>query len=228
MTTAAAKSPQSCPTLWDPIDGSPPGSPVPGILQARTLEWVAISFSNKMTTIWPLMTTKSHKMKLDGITHVIISGFPFQPWDSSMSHCISSLSILCIFPCMNTFIYHILLKESACKSRRWERHEFNPWVRKISWRRKWQSTPVLLPGRSHGQRSLAGYSLWGCKESDTTERMCARTHRHTIGENWGCFLFGTVMSKGCFCGRSGNILVYMGMYSARCVPRIRIARSESR
>jgi len=43
---AAAKLPQSCPTLCDPIDGSPPGSPVPGILQARKLEWVAISFSN--------------------------------------------------------------------------------------------------------------------------------------------------------------------------------------
>ena len=45
-STAAAKSLQSCPTLYDPIDGSPPGSPVPGILQARTLEWVAIAFSN--------------------------------------------------------------------------------------------------------------------------------------------------------------------------------------
>ena len=43
---AAAKSLQSCPTLCDPTDGSPPGSPVPGILQARTLEWVAISLSN--------------------------------------------------------------------------------------------------------------------------------------------------------------------------------------
>ena len=43
---AAAESLQSCPTLWDPIDGSPPGCPIPGILQARTLEWVAISFSN--------------------------------------------------------------------------------------------------------------------------------------------------------------------------------------
>ena len=43
---ATAKSLQSCPTLCDPIDGSPPGSPVPGILQARTVEWVAISFSS--------------------------------------------------------------------------------------------------------------------------------------------------------------------------------------
>ena len=46
VAAAAAKSLQSCPTLCDPIDGSPPGSPVPGIFQARTLEWVAISFSN--------------------------------------------------------------------------------------------------------------------------------------------------------------------------------------
>ena len=46
ITLAAVKSRQSCPTLCDPIDGSPPGSPIPGILQARTLEWVAISFSN--------------------------------------------------------------------------------------------------------------------------------------------------------------------------------------
>ena len=45
-TAAAAKLLQSCPTLCDPIDGSPPGTPVPGILQARTLEWVAISFFN--------------------------------------------------------------------------------------------------------------------------------------------------------------------------------------
>ena len=49
---AAAKSRQSCPTLCNPIDGSPPGSPVPGILQARTLEWVAISFSSVWKWKW--------------------------------------------------------------------------------------------------------------------------------------------------------------------------------
>ena len=48
---------------------------------------------------------------------------------------------------------------------------FDPWVRKIPWRRKWQPTPVLLPGKSHGQRSLVGYSPWGRKELDTTERL---------------------------------------------------------
>ena len=46
---------------------------------------------------------------------------------------------------------------------------FNPWVRKIPWKRKWQPTPVLLPGEFHGQRNLASYSSWGHKESDMTE-----------------------------------------------------------
>ena len=46
-----------------------------------------------------------------------------------------------------------------------------PWVGKIPWRRKWHPTPVLLPGESHGWRSPAGYSPWGCKELDTTERL---------------------------------------------------------
>ena len=65
VAAAAAKSLQSCRTLWDPRDGSPPGSPVPGILQARTLEWVAIAFSNawkwkvqvkSLSRVWPSAT----------------------------------------------------------------------------------------------------------------------------------------------------------------------------
>ena len=57
-------------------------------------------------------------------------------------------------------------EESTCQRRRcW----FDPWVRKIPWRRKWQPTPVFLPGKFHGQRSLVGYSPRGHKESDTTE-----------------------------------------------------------
>ena len=61
--------------------------------------------------------------------------------------------------------------------RRRKRCRFNPWVRKIPWRRKWQPSPIFLPGKSHGQRSLAGFSPWGCKESDTTERL---TQTHTL------------------------------------------------
>ena len=48
---------------------------------------------------------------------------------------------------------------------------FDPWIGKILWRREWHPTPVLLPGESHGQRTLAGYSPWGFKESHTTERL---------------------------------------------------------
>ena len=47
----------------------------------------------------------------------------------------------------------------------------DPWVRKIPWRRKWQPTLVILLGEFHGQKSLADYSLWGCKELNTTERL---------------------------------------------------------
>ena len=53
----------------------------------------------------------------------------------------------------------------------YERPRFDPWVGQIPWRRKWQPTPVLLPGKSHGQRSLVGYSPWGHKESDATEQL---------------------------------------------------------
>ena len=51
------------------------------------------------------------------------------------------------------------------------RSRFDPSLRKILWKRKWQPTLVLLPGKSHGQRSLVGYSLWGREESDTTEQL---------------------------------------------------------
>ena len=64
--------------------------------------------------------------------------------------------------------------------RRCKRCGFDPCVGKIPWRRKWQPTPVFLPGESHGQRSLESYSPWGCKELDSTERMCTHTHRPKI------------------------------------------------
>ena len=68
-------------------------------------------------------------------------------------------------------------QESTCQCRRLKRCRFDLWVRKNSWSRKWQPTLVFLPGKSHEQRSLADYSLWGSKEQDTTER--AHTHTHT-------------------------------------------------
>ena len=62
---------------------------------------------------------------------------------------------VCIYICIFLYV-GFPGKESACKCRR---HEFDPWVGKIPWRKKWQPTPVFLPGESHGQRSLAGYGL---------------------------------------------------------------------
>ena len=64
--------------------------------------------------------------------------------------------------------------------RRHRRCGFDPWVKKIPWRRKWQSTPVFLPGEPHGQRRLAGYSPKGHKKSDVTEH----THTRIISKTW--------------------------------------------
>ena len=61
-------------------------------------------------------------------------------------------------------------KESTCQCSRCKRHGFNPLVRKIPWRRKWQPTPKFLPRKFHGQRSLAGYSPWGLR----------------VGHDWAC------------------------------------------
>ena len=63
------------------------------------------------------------------------------------------------------------------------RPRFDPWVGKIPWKREWLPTPLFWPGESHEQRSLAGYSPWGHKESDTTERQAllwsVKTYLHT-------------------------------------------------
>ena len=75
------------------------------------------------------------------------------------------LSVFLAFP------GHASGKKPTCQSRILKRCEFNPWVGKMSWRRAWQPTLVFLPGESHGQRSLVGYSPWGRKESHTTERL---------------------------------------------------------
>ena len=75
-------------------------------------------------------------------------------------------------------------KESTC-CRILRRCGFHPWVRQISWRRKWQSTPVFLPGKSDGQRSLTGSNPLGLKESDTTEanRACSYEPGWTIQQS---------------------------------------------
>ena len=61
------------------------------------------------------------------------------------------------------------------------RLQFDPWIKRIPWRKKWQPTPIFLPEKLHGQRSLAGYSPWCCKESSTTEQLSTQTHTHVLG-----------------------------------------------
>ena len=75
---------------------------------------------------------------------------------------------------LSIFTDGAVVKNSPAKAEEGKRQRFDPWVGKLPWSRKWQPTPELLPGKSHGQRSLVGYSLWGCKESDTTE--CGNIH----------------------------------------------------
>ena len=80
-------------------------------------------------------------------------------------------------------------KEPACQRRRCKRRRFDPWVEQIHWRRKQQPTPVFLPGKFHGQRSLVGYSLQGCKKQDMTEA----TQQH---HDWGIANYICLASQG--------------------------------
>ena len=75
-------------------------------------------------------------------------------------------------------------KESACQCRRLKRHRFNPWVGKIPWRRKWQPALVFLPGKFHGQRSLAGHSPWGHRVPWTEEPGSHSPWGCRVGHDW--------------------------------------------
>ena len=128
---AAARSLQSCPTLCDPIDGSPPGSPVPGILQARTLEWVAISFSNawkwkvkvkSLSRVWlvatpwtaayqaPPSVRFSRQEYWSGVP--LPSSLPYPPFNKQLAFCLFSV-------CTSTFFVIWVLKIWKWKRGRW-------------------------------------------------------------------------------------------------------------
>ena len=123
------------------MDCNPLGSSVHGILQARRLEWL------------PCLSP--------GI-------FPTQESNPGLLH---SRQILYHLSHQGNFPGGTSGKEPTCQCRRQKRQRFNPWVRKIPWRREWQPTPAFLPGEFHGQRSLVRYSPWGCKELNTTEQL---------------------------------------------------------
>ena len=87
----------------------------------------------------------------------------------------------------------LVVKNLPCQCRRCKRYEFDPFVGKIAWSRKWQTTPVFLPGKFHGQSNLEGYSPWGLRELDTTES----THTHT--HMW----WVSVVARGIFVASCG-------------------------
>ena len=104
---------------------------------------------------------------------ILSSLFPSSPATVSQEH---PLTPLCGFTHSSEFARWHSDQEPSCQCTRCKRGSlFDPWVRKIPWRRKWKPTPSFLPREFHGQRSLVGYSPWGCKESDVTE------HTYTVG-----------------------------------------------
>ena len=86
-------------------------------------------------------------------------------------------------------------KEHVCQCQRHKRHGFDPWVRKVPWRREWLPIPVYLPGESHGQ-SLASYNPWVHKESDTTEQLTLKSQVNQ-GQTWDSNPKGGPLGKRC-------------------------------
>ena len=157
QTKSAAKS-LSCvrPTLCDPIDGSPPGSPVPGILQAKTLEWVAISFSSAWK--WKVKVKSLSRVQLFETPWTAAyqappsMGFSRQEYWSGEELNLGSLKHLSSRLKPLGFPGGSVSAESACSAGAWlqcRRPGPGPWVGKIPWRRKWHPTPGFFPDGSH-------------------------------------------------------------------------------
>ena len=96
-------------------------------------------------------------------------------------------------------------KESVCQCRRYRRCVFNSWVRKIPWRRRWHPTPVFLPGKFHGQRSLAGYSPWGCR---VRHNLVTKQHLRSL-KLWNSFAMEIMFSYHLNLGQHSHFLIFL-------------------
>ena len=186
---------QSCLTLCKSTDCTTPGSSVHEIFQARILEWVAIPFSRESSrpkvqtwdsrtagrffTIW---ATREALLESNIVIFSSVSEgnsysfFSFLFFKSRTNHELLCQVLRAFHP--RTGNSH----QSFCPLSHWKlaqmiiclqcgRPGFDPWDGKIPWGRKQQPTPVFLPGESHGERSLAGYSPQALKQLDTTEQL---------------------------------------------------------
>ena len=141
--------------------------PVPGILQARTLEWVAISFSNAWK--W--------KVKMKSLSRAWPSATPWTAaFQAPPSMGFSRQEYWSGVPFPSPILWQLQLKKLD---------KYSNWLGLYQRRRQWQPIPVLLPGKSHGQRSLVGCSPWGLEELDTTEQLHFHFSVSCIGEGNG-------------------------------------------
>ena len=163
------------------------GEHTSGLLTRRLLDSLGI------TDAWALGLWDTFSNS--GFRGLVLTGGHRAAWPRSAGmlerrECGEQLLCVCLIFSANVSIKCLLLPWWL---RQWRiclqcrRPGFHPWVRKIPWRWEWQPAPVFLPGEFHGQRSLAGYTPWGHKESDTTEWLThTHTHTHT-------YLLGTVL-----------------------------------
>ena len=148
---------QSCLTFRDPMNCSLPGFSVLGILQARVLEWLAMPSS------------RGSSQPRDWTQVSCFKGRIFISWATREAQNVTD------FVFMISVIPLFYIKEN----------KLFKWIYASNQRRQWHSTPVLLPGESQGQRSLAGYSPWGHKELDTAEQLSLSLENiGTLGVLW--------------------------------------------
>ena len=112
-------------------------------------------------------------------------------------HCLTCLLIYLKYVIMRGLSRCSNGKEYACQCRRHRRHGFSTWVELIPWGRKWQPTPVFLPGKFYGERSLVVYSPWGCKESDMTDWLSEHTCNHLNNKNKIFYIKKHVLDQLC-------------------------------
>ena len=150
--------------LENPIDGGAWQATVHGVAKSQTRQ-SDFTFTFKLGPKW------EEKLEKQGVTDQMLT---------TLSH---------------WYQYYIWASQVAqwqricCQCRSCERHGLDPWVRKIPWRRKWQPTPVCWPGKSHGQRSLAGYSPRGHKDSDSIGQPNNKTQEVEGLEVVPCFFY---------------------------------------